>query len=258
MAPRRNAGPGPGGGTTASPPLPEGSEKTARVRAMFDTIAPRYDLVNRLMTFGLDQRWRRATVDALALPAGSRVLDLACGTGDLSRAAAKRGGHTVVGTDLSAGMLAANQAGVPVVESDAGHLPFAAGAFDGLVCGYALRNFTDLAAMFAEAARVLRAGGRLAALEVDAPTSGLWRFGFDVWFNKVVPVLGGALSDRAAYRYLPASVAYLPPTPALRKMLLDAGFSAVGIRPLAGGLSQLVVATRAGTPPPPPAPPPTP
>jgi demethylmenaquinone methyltransferase/2-methoxy-6-polyprenyl-1,4-benzoquinol methylase len=224
---------------------------------MFDTIAPRYDLVNRLMTFGLDQRWRRATVDALALPDGARILDLACGTGDLSRAAARHG-HTVVGTDLSAGMLAANRAQVPVVESDAGRLSFADGAFDGLVCGYALRNFTDLAATIAEVARVLRPGGRLAVLEVDAPTSGLWRFGFDVWFNKVVPVLGGALSDRAAYRYLPASVAYLPPTPVLRQMLLDAGFSAVGIRPLAGGLSQLVVATRVGSPPqPPPSPSPS-
>jgi demethylmenaquinone methyltransferase/2-methoxy-6-polyprenyl-1,4-benzoquinol methylase len=220
---------------------------------MFDTIAPRYDLVNRLMTFGLDQRWRRATVDALALPEGARILDLACGTGDLSRAAAKRG-LTVVGSDLSAGMLAANLAQVPLVESDAGHLSFADGVFDGLVCGYALRNFTDLAATLGEAARVLRPGGRLAALEVDAPTSGPLRFGFDIWFNKVVPVLGGALSDRAAYRYLPASVAYLPPTPVLRRMLLDAGFSAVGIRPLAGGLSQLVVATRVGTPPPPPSP----
>jgi demethylmenaquinone methyltransferase/2-methoxy-6-polyprenyl-1,4-benzoquinol methylase len=217
---------------------------------MFDTIAPRYDLVNRLMTFGLDQRWRRAAVEALALPTGARILDLACGTGDLSRAAARHG-LGVVGTDLSAGMLAANRARVPLAESDAGQLPFVDGAFDGLVCGYALRNFTDLPATLAEAARVLRPGGRLAALEVDAPTSGAWRFGFDVWFNKVVPVLGGALSDRAAYRYLPASVAYLPPTPVLRRMLVDAGFSAVGIRPLAGGLSQLVVATRAGVPPPP-------
>jgi demethylmenaquinone methyltransferase/2-methoxy-6-polyprenyl-1,4-benzoquinol methylase len=148
-------------------------------------------------------------------------------------------------------MLAANGAQTPLVESDGSRLAFADGAFDGLVCGYALRNFTDLAATFAEAARVLRPGGRLAVLEVDAPTSGLWRLGFDVWFNRVVPVLGGALSDRAAYRYLPASVAYLPPAPVLRRMLLDAGFSAVGIRPLAGGLSQLIVATRAGTPPPP-------
>ena len=214
---------------------------------MFDTIAPRYDLVNRVMTFGLDQRWRRSTVTALALAEGALVLDLACGTGDLSRAA-QRLGYRVVGADLSAGMLAANGAATPLVEADGSRMPFAAAAFDGLVCGYALRNFTDLAATLAECARVLRPGGRLAALEVDAPTSPLWRAGFDLWFTKAVPLLGGVFSDREAYRYLPESVAYLPPTPVLRRMLLEAGFSGVGIRPLAGGLSQLVVATRAGAP----------
>ena len=214
---------------------------------MFDTIAPRYDLVNRVMTFGLDQRWRRSTVTALALAEGALVLDLACGTGDLSRAA-QRLGYRVVGADLSAGMLAANGAATPLVEADGSRMPFATAAFDGLVCGYALRNFTDLAATLAECARVLRPGGRMAVLEVDAPTSPLWRAGFDLWFTKAVPVLGGVLSDRQAYRYLPESVAYLPPTPVLRRMLLEAGFSGVGVRPLAGGLSQLVVATRAGEP----------
>ncbi len=228
-------------------PLPTGEEKTARVRAMFDTIAPRYDLMNRLMTFGLDQAWRRGAVASLALPEDALVLDLACGTGDLSRLALRRGCR-VVGADLSAGMLAANGASTPLVEADGSRLPFADGAFDGLVCGYALRNFTDLAATLSECARVLRSGGRLAVLEVDAPTSRLWRAGYDVWFNRAVPALGGAISDREAYHYLPRSVAYLPPAPVLRRMLLQAGFSAVGIRPLAGGLSQLVVATRAGCP----------
>jgi len=226
-------------------PLPTGDEKTAHVRAMFDTIAPRYDLMNRLMTFGLDQAWRRGAVASLALPEGSLVLDLACGTGDLSRLGLRRG-YRVVGADLSAGMLSANGASTPLVEADGSRLPFAGGAFDGLVCGYALRNFTDLAATLGECARVLRAGGRLAVLEVDAPTSRLWRAGYDVWFNKAVTALGGALSDRDAYRYLPRSVAYLPPAAELRRMLLAAGFSAVGIRPLAGGLSQQIVATRAG------------
>ncbi len=233
--------------TGTPPPLPTGDEKTARVRAMFDTIAPRYDLVNRLMTFGLDQAWRRRTVAALALPDGARVLDLACGTGDLSRLALRRG-YDVVGADLSAGMLAANGVSTPLVEADGSRLPFGNGAFDGLVCGYALRNFTDLAATLAESARVLRAGGRLAVLEVDTPTGRLWRAGYDLWFTRAVPALGAALSDKEAYRYLPQSVAYLPPAPVLRTMLREAGFSAVGIRPLAGGLSQLVVATRAGTP----------
>jgi demethylmenaquinone methyltransferase/2-methoxy-6-polyprenyl-1,4-benzoquinol methylase len=229
-------------------PLPQGEEKTARVRSMFDAIAPRYDLVNRLMTFGLDQSWRRDTIDALALPEGSLLLDLACGTGDLSRLAARRHGHRVIGADLSAGMLAANHSGAPLVQADSTRLPFPDASFDGLVCGYALRNFTDLAAAFAETARVLRPGGRVALLEVDAPTSKLLRTGYDIWFTRVVPRLGAALSDREAYDYLPRSVAYLPPTPVLRPMLADAGYSGVGIRPLAGGLSQLLFATRVGLP----------
>ncbi|MGP0031241.1 MAG: ubiquinone/menaquinone biosynthesis methyltransferase [Acidimicrobiales bacterium] len=227
--------------------LPQGEEKTARVRSMFDAIAPRYDLVNRLMTFGLDQSWRRTTVRALALPNGSLVLDLACGTGDLTRLAGRQG-HRVVGVDLSAGMLAANHTGAPLLQADGSRLPFPDGAFDGLVCGYALRNFSDLPGALAETARVLRPGGRVAMLEVDAPTSPALRAGYHVWFEKMVPLLGGLLSDRRAYEYLPRSTAYLPTAPVLRRLLCDAGYSAVGIRPLTGGLSQLLVATRSGLP----------
>jgi demethylmenaquinone methyltransferase / 2-methoxy-6-polyprenyl-1,4-benzoquinol methylase len=214
---------------------------------MFDAIAPRYDLVNRLMTFGLDQSWRRTTIAALGLPPDSLLLDLACGTGDLTRLAQGRG-HRVIGADLSAGMLAANATGAPLVQADCSRLPFPDGTFDGLVCGYALRNFTDLAGALVETARVLRPGGRVAILEVDAPTSPVLRAGYHVWFEKMVPVLGGALSDRDAYEYLPRSTAYLPPSPRLRRLLNDAGYAAVGIRPLAGGLSQLLIGTRIGTP----------
>jgi len=214
---------------------------------MFDAIAPRYDLVNRLMTFGLDQSWRRDTVAALALPEGSLLLDVACGTGDLTRLAQRRH-YRVVGADLSAGMLAANRTGAPLLQVDCSQLPFPDGTFDGLVCGYALRNFTDLAGSLKETARVLRPGGRVAILEVDAPHSTLLRTGYNVWFNKVVPRLGAALSDREAYDYLPRSVAYLPASPVLRRMMVDAGYSGVGIRPLAGGLSQLLFATRVGLP----------
>ena len=228
-------------------PLPVGEEKTARVRSMFDAIAPRYDLVNRLMTFGLDQRWRRETIAALALPEDALLLDVACGTGDLSRLARRRG-YRVIGADLSRGMLAANSTGTPLLQADCARLPFSDGAFDGLVCGYALRNFSDLPAALAETARVVRPGGRLALLEVDAPTSALLRTGYDVWFTRVVPLIGAALSDRDAYDYLPRSVAYLPPTAVLRRMLSLAGYSGVGIRPLAGGLSQLIFATRTGLP----------
>ncbi len=230
--------------------LPQGEEKTARVRTMFDTIAPRYDLVNRVITLGLDTRWRRATVRALGLGGGSSVLDLACGTGDLGRIGAGSG-LRMVGVDLSLGMLragAGRRTDAPV-EADGSALPFADSAFDGVVCGYALRNFTDLDAVLAETARVLRPGGRLAVLEVSAPSGGWLRIGHEVWFAHVVPRIGAVLSDAAAYRYLPASTAYLPDPPELRRRLVAAGFSGAGRRLLSGGLSQLLTATRQGLPP---------
>ena len=233
--------------------LPAGEEKTARVRAMFDTISARYDLVNRIMTFGMDQHWRRRTVHALALPAGATVLDLACGTGALGDLA-RRAGYRVVGADMSAGMLAARthrhgSRQCDAVQCDASALPFSTGAFDGVVCGYALRNFTDLAAAFEEAARVVRPGGRICLLEVATPTSALLRAGHALWFRRVVPRIGAALSDAAAYRYLPDSVAYLPDDAVLRQMLRDAGFAAVGRQLMQGGLSQILSATRAGAAP---------
>lgn len=227
--------------------LPVGEEKAARVRALFDTIAPRYDLVNRVMTLGLDTRWRRRTVDALGLPAGSLVLDLACGTGDLGRLARRRG-HRAMGVDFSAGMLACCH-GLPAVEADGANLALPDASVDGVVSGYALRNFTDLGAVLAEAARVLRPGGRIALLEVASPPNPLLRAGFSVWFDHVVPLIGAVLSNGEAYRYLPRSVEYLPDPADLRKMLRSAGFSTVGHRLFEGGLSQLFTATREGIPP---------
>jgi demethylmenaquinone methyltransferase/2-methoxy-6-polyprenyl-1,4-benzoquinol methylase len=224
-------------------PLPSAEDKTLVVRSMFDSIAPRYELVNRLMTFGLDAGWRRRAVDSLGLPAGSVVLDLACGTGDLSRTAAARG-LTPIGADLSFGMLAASHGTGPLIQADASALPLVAGSIDGIVCGYALRNFTDLGACLREMGRVLRPGGRISLLEVGAPESKLVRFGYRIWFERAVPVIGGLLSDRAAYRYLPASTAYLPSADALRSSLIAAGFSGVNHHHLSGGLSQLVTATR--------------
>jgi demethylmenaquinone methyltransferase/2-methoxy-6-polyprenyl-1,4-benzoquinol methylase len=225
--------------------LPAGEEKTALVRTMFDTIAPRYDLVNRLMTFGLDIGWRKQSVRALGLPAGSKVLDLACGTGDFLRILAQAGLRPF-GLDLSWGMLSANRTGAPLAQANAAALPVTTGAVDGITCGYALRNFTDLVPAFEEFARVVRPGGRLSILEVAEPEHGLLRVGDRIWFRRVVPVIGGILSDRAAYSYLPRSTAYLPPTGELRVLLNDAGFSSVNRRALSGGLSQLLTATRRG------------
>jgi demethylmenaquinone methyltransferase/2-methoxy-6-polyprenyl-1,4-benzoquinol methylase len=210
---------------------------------MFDAIASRYELVNKLMTFGLDGRWRRRAVADLRLPRASVVLDVAAGTGDFTRELARQGLRGVA-TDLSFGMLHAGRAMNDCVQADASMLPFRSGGFDGITCGYALRNFTDLAATFDEMARVLRPGGRLSLLEVAEPRSGLFRAGFRLWFRKVVPFIGSLVSDRAAYHYLPQSTAYLPASEEIARMLNRSGFSAVNHRRVMGGLSQQFVATR--------------
>jgi demethylmenaquinone methyltransferase / 2-methoxy-6-polyprenyl-1,4-benzoquinol methylase len=210
---------------------------------MFDAIAPRYELVNKLMTLGLDSRWRRRAVSDLRLARNSVVLDVAAGTGDFAREL-HRQHHRAVGTDLSYNMLHEARDVPERVQADASALPFRGASFDGVTCGYALRNFTDLQAAFDEMARVLRPGGRLSLLEVAEPTGGPWRVGFRFWFRKVVPFLGSLLSDRDAYHYLPASTAYLPTSREITSMLNRAGFSAVNNRRVMGGLSQQFLATR--------------
>jgi demethylmenaquinone methyltransferase/2-methoxy-6-polyprenyl-1,4-benzoquinol methylase len=209
--------------------LPTGPEKTVMVRSMFDAIAPRYDLVNRMMTFGLDIRWRRRSVRALGLPPGARVLDLACGTGDFLTILAGSGYHPV-GMDLSLGMLEAGRSQQPVAEADAASLPVADAAVDGITCGYALRNFTELGPVFAELGRIVRPGGRISLLEVAEPESGLLLAGHRIWFRRVVPVIGGLVSDGAAYRYLPKSTAYLPTEAARDRALRRAGGGPVSAR----------------------------
>lgn len=221
-------------------------QKTQAVREMFDTIASRYDLVNRLMTFGLDIAWRRRTVRALGLAAGCCVLDVACGTGDLSRELARQKLRPI-GADLSAGMLRAGHGTVPVIHADASDLPLPDAAVDGVACAFGLRNFSDLPGVLAEMARVLRPGGRLALLDV-APTTGVIHIGHRLWFERAVPILGAIFSDRAAYQYLPRSVAYLPPTPELLSWVRGAGFSGVNRHLLGGGIVQLITGTRTPAP----------
>ena len=226
--------------------LPTGAAKRRAVREMFDAIAPRYDLVNRIMTLRLDVGWRRRTVQQLGLAPGSVVADLACGTGDLCRELARRGCHPV-GFDFSMGMLRAapwQATGWPPVNADVLELPLPDSALDGATCGFALRNLTAVPPLFAELARVLRPGGRIGLLEVDSPTNPVLRWGHGLYFGRVVPLIGAALSDRDAYRYLPESVAHLPSAGELLVELRSAGFVDVQPRRLSAGIAQLITATR--------------
>jgi demethylmenaquinone methyltransferase/2-methoxy-6-polyprenyl-1,4-benzoquinol methylase len=223
--------------------LPEGEQKVQAVRQMFDAIAPRYDMVNRIMTFRLDVRWRKKAVKRLALPAGSTVIDLAAGTGDLCIDLAKAG-ILPISFDLSYGMLAADRSGSPRVQADILRLPLPDGSVDGATCGFALRNLLELPAFFAELARVVRPGGRIALLDVGVPHNRVIRWGNNIYFGKVVPKIGAMLSDGAAYRYLPKSVAYLPSREEMVAMLREAGFTDATHQQLSGGLTQLMVGTR--------------
>jgi demethylmenaquinone methyltransferase/2-methoxy-6-polyprenyl-1,4-benzoquinol methylase len=228
-------------------PLPVGGAKTALVREMFERIAPRYDRLNRLVSLGLDQRWRRASIAAIGVGPGDLVVDLACGTGDLAELAV-RAGARVVALDSARGMLRGARArgvGAALGLGDAASLPLRSGCASAVTCGFALRNFTAPEAVLGEAARVLAPGGRLALLEVGVPEGALARAGHRVWFEHVVPLVGGLLADREAYRYLPRSVAYLPAKGELERLLGSLGFARVARTPFCFGAAQLFTAVRA-------------
>jgi demethylmenaquinone methyltransferase/2-methoxy-6-polyprenyl-1,4-benzoquinol methylase len=215
------------------------------VRRMFDRIAPVYDAMNRLMTAGLDQRWRRITVERVVRP-GDHVLDACCGTGDLAIAAAERGGR-VTGLDFSERMLQrarAKRASIEWVRGDMLALPFADASFDAVTVGFGVRNVDDLEAGVRELRRVLRPGGRLGVLEITRPTGILAPF-YRLWFDTVIPALGRLLPGGAAYTYLPASVRRFPPPAELAELLQRSGFEGVRFELFAGGIVALHVGTAA-------------
>jgi len=215
------------------------------VRTMFDRIAPVYDPMNRLMTAGLDRRWRRLTAAAVVSP-GDRVLDACCGTGDLAVAGRKAGGH-VTGLDFSERMLERarrKDAAVEWVRGDLLALPFPAASFDAATVGFGVRNVEDLDAGLRELARVVRPGGRLGCLEITRPR-GLLRPFFRLWFDGIVPLAGKVLPGGAAYTYLPASVRRFPGPEDLAAAMERSGFRDVGWRLLGGGSVALHTAVRA-------------
>ncbi|HSL65204.1 MAG TPA: bifunctional demethylmenaquinone methyltransferase/2-methoxy-6-polyprenyl-1,4-benzoquinol methylase UbiE [Gaiellaceae bacterium] len=219
-----------------------GSLAPDAVQRMFDRIAPVYDAMNRVMTAGLDRRWRRETVRAAVRP-GDRVLDAACGTGDLAIEGARAGGR-VTGLDFSEAMLERARRKAPELEwvrGDLLALPFPDGSFDAATVGFGIRNVADLEAGLRELRRVVRPGGRLGVLEITRPR-GLLRHFYSVWFDRVVPVLGKVLPGGEAYTYLPASVRRFPGPEDLAEALRRSGFDRVHVRLFAGGIVALHLA----------------
>jgi demethylmenaquinone methyltransferase/2-methoxy-6-polyprenyl-1,4-benzoquinol methylase len=209
------------------------------VRAMFDRIAPVYDAMNRMMTAGLDRRWRRITAAAV-VHSGNEVLDACCGTGDLAIACARAGGH-VTGVDFSERMLERARRKAPELQWVSGDLlalPFPDASFDAATVGFGVRNVEDLQLALTELRRVLRVGGRLGILEITRPRGLLAPF-YRFWFDGVVPLLGKLLPGGAAYSYLPASVRRFPKPEELAGVIAHAGFDDVRYRTFAGGIVAL-------------------
>jgi demethylmenaquinone methyltransferase/2-methoxy-6-polyprenyl-1,4-benzoquinol methylase len=214
------------------------------VRTMFDRIAPVYDVMNRVMTAGLDVRWRGLAAEA-AVRNGDRVLDAACGTGDLAIADVKAGAGRVTGLDFSEGMLErARKKSVrrkdvfDWVQGDMLRLPFADATFDAATVGFGVRNVEDLELGLRELRRVLRPGGRLAILEITQPRGALRPF-YSLWFDRIVPLLGKVLPGGDAYTYLPASVKRFPTAERLADMLREAGFADVRFKLMGGSIVAL-------------------
>lgn len=227
--------------------LPTGEDKRVRVRDMFDRIAPRYDALNRVMSVGMDQRWRRRALDKIGVGPGDVVVDLACGTGDFCELVEARGAR-VVGVDFALQMLRHGQARLPdfrSVQGDGEWLPFKTASVDVVTCGFALRNFVSLSGVLREVARILKPGGRVALIDVDRPSFGPVRAAHSLYFDRIVPLVGGLVSDRKAYAYLPQSTAYLPPPQELCDMLSRVGFRDVDRESLFLGSAQILTGVRA-------------
>lgn len=235
----------------------KGIEHSRRVREMFGVIAGRYDLLNHLLSGNIDKRWRRlvakSVYSSLALPHHNRaVLDVACGTGDLSLTLVENGDARIIGLDFCRPMLeiakskaTRDKVALPFIEGDALQLPFNAASFDAITIAFGLRNLADVSSGIIELTRVLRPGGRLFVLEFSKPQTPVLRSLFKLYFTKVLPLFGGLISgSRQAYEYLPDSVTHFPDQQGLAKIMSSAGLNEVSFKNLTGGIAALHIGKR--------------
>ena len=225
--------------------------KKEKVREMFDNIAPSYDKLNHVLSMNVDKLWRRHALKEIVDGSAQRILDVACGTGDstISIARAAGEGSTVTGVDISEGMMAlvegkaaragvGDRIGLQVADGEA--LPYEDGTFDRVTCAFGIRNFEHKERGLEEFRRVLKPGGRAVILELSVPQNRLVRWGYDLYFSHLLPAIGGAVSgDKAAYRYLPASVHNFPVPKDFCRMMEEAGFTAVRCRTFTFGLCRM-------------------
>jgi demethylmenaquinone methyltransferase/2-methoxy-6-polyprenyl-1,4-benzoquinol methylase len=231
------------------------TEKGRGIRDMFDRIAPRYDLLNRVLSLGIDRRWRRFAVRQLVVPKDGMVLDIATGTGDV---ALEIGSQTdasvkIVGSDFTQGMLVLGRdkiAASPyrdqilLVNAPCESMPHPDEIFDGITIAFGIRNVVDRQKGLCEMFRVLKPGGRAVILEFATPRNSFFRSVYHFYFLRVLPWLGGLVSQRSAYQYLPDSVLEFPDRESFKGMMEQAGFSDVKIHDLTGGIAAVHVGTR--------------
>jgi demethylmenaquinone methyltransferase/2-methoxy-6-polyprenyl-1,4-benzoquinol methylase len=219
---------------------------------MFDAIAPRYDLLNHLLSLGIDRRWRRFAVRQLQIPQGGRVLDLATGTGDLALAiaAATPASVRIVGADFTQGMLLRGREKIAaspwrqrltLVNAPCESLPHPAAVFDGVTIAFGIRNVVDRRAGLREMCRVLKPGGRAVILEFSTPRNGMVRAVYHFYFHRLLPRIGGLLSQRRAYEYLPDSVLEFPDRETFLGLMADAGFTSLRHFDLTFGIATVYV-----------------
>jgi len=231
------------------------SDKGRGIRDMFDRIAPRYDLLNRVLSLGIDRRWRRFAVRQLQVPRNGMVLDIATGTGDVALEIGRQtdASVTIVGSDFTQGMLVLGQdkiAASPyhdrilLVNAPCESMPHPNGTFDGITIAFGIRNVVDRQQGLCEMARVLKPGGQAVILEFATPRNSFFRAVYYFYFRRVLPWLGGLISQRSAYQYLPDSVLEFPDRETFKGMMEQAGFVDVRVHDLTGGIAAVHVGRR--------------